>query len=314
MSVQWLAAIAITLWISPRTWAGASSQIHPHVWAALFLGGAISALPVILGLTRPGARSTRYAIAVAQMLMGSLLIHLTGGRIETHFHVFGSLAFLAFYRDWRVLVPATLVVVADHLLRGLLWPQSIYGVLAATEWRTVEHAAWVVFEDIFLVISCVQIKRDMRNQALLSAKRNISEQSYRQLADAMPQIVWTANPDGWLDYYNQRWFDYTGMTLAETQGWGWKPVLHPDDLDRCVALWTHAVRTGEQYEVEYRFKNASDGSYRWHLGRASAVRDEQGRIVKWYGTCTDIDDQKMAEDALLSARDELEDRSRGARW
>jgi len=116
MTVQWLAALAITVWISPKTWAGASSQIHPHVWAALFIGGAISALPVILGLTRPGARSTRYAIAVGQMLMGALLIHLTGGRIETHFHVFGSLAFLAFYRDWRVLVPATLVVVADHLL------------------------------------------------------------------------------------------------------------------------------------------------------------------------------------------------------
>jgi len=207
MTAQWLAAIAITVWISPKTWAGASSQIHPHVWAALFIGGAISALPVILGLTRPGARSTRYAIAVGQMLMGSLLIHLTGGRIETHFHVFGSLAFLAFYRDWRVLVPATLVVVADHLLRGLLWPQSVYGVLAVSGWRTAEHAAWVIFEDFFLVISCLQIKRDMLNQALQSARRNTSEQRYRQLADAMPQIIWTANADGLLDYYNQRWFD-----------------------------------------------------------------------------------------------------------
>jgi PAS domain S-box-containing protein len=308
MSAQWLAAIAITLWISPKTWAGASSHIHPKVWAALFIGGAVTGLPVILGLTRPGARSTRYAIAIGQMLMGSLLIHLTGGRIETHFHVFVSLAFLAFYRDWRVLVPATLVVVADHLLRGLLLPQSIYVELTAGGWGPIEHAAWVIFEDIFLVISCVQIKRDMRNQALQSARRSISEESYRQLADAMPQIVWTANPDGCRDYYNQRWFDYTGLTLAETQGWGWKPVLHPDDLDRCVAIWTHAVRTGEQYEVESRFKNASTGTYRWHLGRASAVRDEQGRIVKWYGACTDIDDKKMAEDALLSIRDELEDR------
>ena len=79
----------------------------------------------------PARRSTRYTIAVAQMLMGALLIHLTGGRIETHFHVFGSLAFLAFYRDWRVLVPATVVVAADHLLRGIFWPQSVYGVLVA---------------------------------------------------------------------------------------------------------------------------------------------------------------------------------------
>ena len=169
MSVQWLAAITIAVWVSPRTWEGGSSEVHPHVWAALLLGGAITIYPAILGLTRSGATSTRYVIAVAQMLMGALLIHLTGGRIETHFHIFGSLAFLAFYRDWRVIVPATLVVVADHLLRGLFWPQSVYGVLTTSHWRFVEHAVWVVFEDFFLIISCLHSKRDMWNHALQSA-------------------------------------------------------------------------------------------------------------------------------------------------
>ena len=95
------------------------------------------------------------------MLMGALLIHLTGGRIETHFHVFGSLAFLAFYRDWRVLIPATIVVALDHMLRGFFWPQSVYGVLVASQWRWLEHAAWVVFEDVFLVVSCLpQLRGD----------------------------------------------------------------------------------------------------------------------------------------------------------
>jgi PAS domain S-box-containing protein len=169
MTLQWLAAIAIALWISPRTWEGGSSQVHPHVWAALLLGGALTIYPVILGLTRSGSPSTRYVIAVAQMLMGGLLIHLTGGRIETHFHIFGSLAFLAFYRDWRLIVPATLVVVADHLLRGLLWPQSVYGVLTTSQWRFVEHAAWVVFEDLILIISCLQSKREMWSHAVQSA-------------------------------------------------------------------------------------------------------------------------------------------------
>jgi PAS domain S-box-containing protein len=169
LTLQWLASIIIALWISPRTWAGGSSQIHPHVWAALLLGGAITIYPVILGLTRSGVPATRYVIAVSQMLMGGLLIHLTGGRIETHFHVFGSLAFIAFYRDWRVLVPATLVVVADHLLRGLLWPQSVYGVLTTSQWRFVEHAAWVVFEDLFLILSCLQSKREMWSHAVQSA-------------------------------------------------------------------------------------------------------------------------------------------------
>src|SRR6267154_1873049 len=111
-----------------------------HMFAVLmtlqWVGGVISAFPIFLAVTRPGRSSTRYTIAVAQMLMGALLIHLTGGRIETHFHVFGSLAFLAFYRDWRVLVPATVVVALDHFLRGVFWPQSVYGVLSASSWRT----------------------------------------------------------------------------------------------------------------------------------------------------------------------------------
>jgi signal transduction histidine kinase len=109
-------------------------------------------------------------IATAQMLMSALLIHLTGGRIETHFHVFGSLAFLAFYRDWRVLVPATAVVALDHLLRGIYWPASVYGVLVTSEWRWLEHAGWVVFEDVFLVISCVRGTRELRVQAAATAE------------------------------------------------------------------------------------------------------------------------------------------------
>jgi PAS domain S-box-containing protein len=161
LGLQWLTSIVFALWISPRAWSGAVSYIHLHVWAALFLGGGISLLPIVLGLVRPGTAATRHTIATAQMLTSALLIHLTGGRIETHFHVFGSLAFLAFYRDWRVLIPATVIVALDHLLRGVFWPQSVYGVLTASEWRWLEHAAWVVFEDIFLIISCLRSTREM---------------------------------------------------------------------------------------------------------------------------------------------------------
>lgn len=158
MALQWIAGIAAAYWFSPLAWAGGTSRIHLHIWAALLLGGAISSLPILLAILRPGRASTRYTIAVGQMLTGALLIHLTGGRIETHFHVFGSLAFLSFYRDWRVLVPATIVVAADHFLRGIFWPQSVYGVLSGTEWRWVEHAGWVLFEDTFLLIA---IKRSI---------------------------------------------------------------------------------------------------------------------------------------------------------
>ena len=156
MLVQWVAGMAAALWISPRTWAGSESRVHLHVWMAVLLGGAITSLPVLLTLLRPWQAITRHTVAVCQMLMSALLIHLTGGRIETHFHVFGSLAFLAFYRDWRVLIPATIVVAADHAIRGLYFPQSVFGVLTASPWRWVEHAGWVIFEDVILVKMCLQ--------------------------------------------------------------------------------------------------------------------------------------------------------------
>ena len=165
MGLQWIGGIMFALWVSPLAWDGTSSRTHLHVWAAIVLGGIISLFPALLALLRPGLPSTRYTIAAAQMLMGALLIHLTGGRIETHFHVFGSLAFLAFYRDWRVLVPATVVVALDHMLRGIFWPQSVYGVLVASQWRWLEHAAWVIFEDIFLVFACIRSKTEMRETA-----------------------------------------------------------------------------------------------------------------------------------------------------
>ncbi|HEX3449385.1 MAG TPA: hypothetical protein VHS97_14085, partial [Isosphaeraceae bacterium] len=129
LAFEWWAAILTALVIAPRAWSGTTSQIHPFIWAATLLGGAIVSLPVMLAWSQPGRVLTRHLIAVTQMLIGTLMIHLTGGRIETHFYIFGSLAFLAFYRDWKVLVSASVVVAADHVIRGLFWPQSVYGVL-----------------------------------------------------------------------------------------------------------------------------------------------------------------------------------------
>ncbi|MCW6049999.1 PAS domain S-box protein [Lyngbya sp. CCAP 1446/10] len=157
-------------------------------------------------------------------------------------------------------------------------------------------------------ISDRKLAEEQRNLALAreqTARREAeaSEHLYRVLAEAIPQIVWTALPDGWVDYYNQRWFEYTALTLEETQGWGWQPVLHPDDLENCLERWNYSVQTGGTYEVEYRFKRSSDGAYRWHLGRAVPVRDALGNIVKWFGTCTDIDDrQRSAQTADFRAR------------
>ena len=165
MLLQWACAILFALWISPVAWAGDTSYLHPHVTLAVLYGGILTAVPLFFIYHAPGERRTRFTIAVTQMLMSSLLIHLTGGRIETHFHIFGSLAFLAFYMDWQVLVVASAVIALDHYLRGVFLPFSIFGVYAAQPWRWLEHTGWVVFCDVFLILGCSSRLRSLRDGA-----------------------------------------------------------------------------------------------------------------------------------------------------
>src|SRR5690606_14922940 len=136
-------------------------------------------------ITYSGHTVTRHVIAVSQMIFSALLIHLCGGRIETHFHIFGSLAFLACYRDWRVLVTATIVTLADHVVRGFIWPYSVYGVLSAPAWRSLEHGSWIFFEDIFLIVAIRQSVAEMRSVAeAIQAKSEVAaklEQSQEAL-------------------------------------------------------------------------------------------------------------------------------------
>jgi PAS domain S-box-containing protein len=169
---QWVAAILIAVIVSPRTWAGSHSDTHIHIWTAIFLGGAITIWPVFLASNCPGKKITRQSIAIAQVLYSALFIHLTGGRIESHFHVFGSLAFLSFYRDWRVLASASVVVAADHMIRGYFFPFSVYGVSLVQPWRWLEHTWWVVFEDTFLLYSC---RRNIREMQLIALRQAESE-------------------------------------------------------------------------------------------------------------------------------------------
>ncbi|HEX4132019.1 MAG TPA: ATP-binding protein [Pirellulales bacterium] len=170
MILQWLAAVLVSCIMSPRTWSGAVHQIHPHVWISLLFGGVLASVPVYLALRLPGRAVTRHVIALAQMMFSSLLIHVSGGRIETHFHVFGSLAFLAFYRDWSVLIPATLFVAADHYIRGVYWPATVFGISTPDRWRWLEHAGWVIYEDIFLIAACRNGVQEMWSSAVRTAE------------------------------------------------------------------------------------------------------------------------------------------------
>ncbi|KQM86976.1 hypothetical protein ASE67_04305 [Sphingomonas sp. Leaf23] len=113
------------------------------------------------------------------------------------------------------------------------------------------------------------------------------------LTNAMPQMVWATRPDGHHDFYNAQWYRFTGMPDGSTDGAGWNGMFHPDDQDRAWARWRHSLATGDDYEIEYRLRHRS-GAYRWVLGRALPVRDADGAIVRWIGTCTDIDSAKRA--------------------
>src|SRR6187431_303264 len=115
---------------------------------------------------------------------------------------------------------------------------------------------------------------------------------FRSVADAMPQIVWSTLPDGFHDYYNRGWYEFTGVPEGSTDGEGWNGMFHPDDQETAWARWRHSLATGEPYEIEYRLRR-HDGMYRWTLGRALPVY-EDGSIVRWIGTCTDIHEAKAA--------------------
>nr|WP_227494303.1 hybrid sensor histidine kinase/response regulator [Ramlibacter pallidus] len=132
-----------------------------------------------------------------------------------------------------------------------------------------------------------------------------SEAKFRAITNSIDQMVWATLPDGFHDYYNDRWYEYTGVPYGSTDGDAWSGLFHPEDQKRAWAVWRHSLATGDTYHIEYRLRHRS-GHYRWVLGRALPVRDEQGRIVRWFGTCTDIQDIVDAREVLSRSREELE--------
>jgi PAS domain S-box-containing protein len=129
-----------------------------------------------------------------------------------------------------------------------------------------------------------------------------SEERFRAIANSIDQLIWATQPDGYHDYYNQRWYEYTGVPEGSTDGEAWNDMFHPDDQEHAWGVWRHSLATGEPYHIEYRLRHRS-GEYRWVLGRAQPVRDEEGRIKRWFGTCTDIHDLRQAQDALRESRE-----------
>lgn len=154
----------------------------------------------------------------------------------------------------------------------------------------------------------IGICTDITDRKQMEAERDRGELLFRTLANTMPQMLWITQPDGHHEYFNQRWYDYTGIDLEQAKRDGWQTVLHPDDVKRTKEIWYNALRTGTTYEIEYRLQSV-DGEYRWHLGRALPLHDQAGQIVKWFGSCTEIHDQKLA----IEERAQALERERAAR-
>ncbi|MEO7494430.1 MAG: PAS domain S-box protein [Massilia sp.] len=165
------------------------------------------------------------------------------------------------------------------------------------ERRTILMQSTPIHDAINNVVGSVVSQVDITDQIRTEAALRESEAKFRTIANAMPQMVWSTLPDGFHDYYNQQWYAFTGMPEGSTDGDGWAAIFHPDDRGRARELWRHSLASGDIYEVQYRLRHHS-GQYRWTLGRAMPVRDESKKIIRWMGTCTDIHDQKLAEERL----------------
>ena len=158
--------------------------------------------------------------------------------------------------------------------------------------------------DIVTRTVAIAIERSGAEEALRE-----SEHRWRSLTEALPQLVWTAAPDGSCDYFSSQWTQYTGVPQCELLGWKWLQTLHPEDRERTRLAWTTSVQGPGTYDVEYRVRRL-DGEYRWFKTRGVPIRDGDGSIFKWFGTCTDITDRKHAEDQLRQLKEAAESANR----
>ncbi len=221
---------------------------------------------------------------------------------------------IATYRGGQTLVLADSLAHPDHasievsrlspaavgvpLSRGGVWVATLYA-------NNAEPRDWTSDEVSFIEAVAETAWDAVERAAAVTALRE-SEAKFRAIANSIDPMIWSTQADGYHDYYNDRWYEYTGVPYGSTDGAGWNDMFHPDDQDRAWGVWRQSLETGEPYHIEYRLRHHS-GAYRWVLGRAQPVRDADGRITRWFGTCTDIQDIVDAREVLARSRAELED-------
>lgn len=189
-------------------------------------------------------------------------------------------------------------VIGVPLLRRARWIATLYV-------NQAEPRDWTA-EEIAFVEAVAEISWDAVERANAVSALRDSEAQFRAITNSIDHMVWAADPAGQIDYYNTRWYDYTGSPVGSTDGDQWTRVIHPDDAAQTMATWQRCLTTGENYETEYRVWHAPSGTYRWALGRATPVREPDGTITRWFGTTTDIQPIVEARDVLARSREDLE--------
>lgn len=337
---QWIAGIAFSLFYSPFTWIGQTYALHVHVWAAILLGGSISGFAILWVRTFPKASHSRHVMAICQVLWSALLIHLSGGRIETHFHVFASLAILSIYRDWRVLVTATAVVAIDHAARGIFYPLSAFGIINASPFRWIEHAAWVLFEVSFLAPGCVMLRNEIyelcvQQTKLTEAKVTVDrkvEQRTSELVAANEMLaaktreaeklalvarytdncVIITDEQAHIEWVNEGFERITGYSSEEALGYTPYALLDgPETNPKQVAKMQNAIASKEGYDLEM-IRYRKNGDPFWMAIESRPIHDDDGNVTQFILVESDITARIEAELERQKLNEQLIEASRTA--
>ncbi|WP_426752817.1 PAS domain S-box protein [Myxococcus sp. Y35] len=311
--VQWMLAVAASILLSTNTWMRRLAWPLDNVHGALLLGAVLSGIPIVLARLRPGYPLTRHVIATAQLLWASVLVHVSGGRLDSYFYVTGSLAVLATYRDWKVLMTATCVVVLEHILRGWFLPGSVPGLVEEEWWLILEHVGWLALTNLFLVASIqrtlAELRHTARRQAQVEAIPRVLEQRVAERTAQLEEAQSLAHLGSW------EW-----VPAEDRMHWspevyricGVDPATFKPSIDKALALTQprdrealrenleRLLREGGEFAREIQLVRP-DGQCRHVLVRGRAGPDTSGTGVRLVGTNEDITERKLAEAALRAS-------------
>lgn len=333
MAGQWILGVAFALFWSPFTWIGSEHHVHTHLWAAVIIGSSLTGFAVVWIRMFPKESHTRHVVAITQMLWSALLIHLSGGRIETHFHVFASLAILSIYRDWKILITATAVVAVDHFVRGVFYPLSVFGVVNESPFRWIEHAAWMLFEVSFLVPGCHRLRNEVRElcvrqNELTEAKRNVDEQVAqrtlelrsanenlaKQTAEAeklalvarfTDNAVVITNSASKIEWVNAGFTRITGYSLEEVAGKRPMEFQFGEETDPAtVEMMKQSLDRKEGFNTEV-INYRKNGDPFWLGIEARPIINAQGVVDRFIAIQSDITHRKEMQISLADAEERL---------